>query len=188
MKVIATDTFAKSLEKLIDSTKWWCYEFWKDKYYDIKWAISNLIKYFKIVTKMRPWDYSCVLEMQKFQVEILCDNIEKYGHEVDESRLLKIDKMKRFLELVHNQREENYAERCGYISGDLEFVVTEDTKDLPDSKKHFEMKSKGKQTDEERRNIFLKAHELEKEEWKEMWEIVHGTGEQDGTDARGWWD
>lgn len=188
MKVIITKTFTESLENLINSCKYWCYEYWRSKYYDIKWAIINLIKYFKIVTKMRPWDYSCVLEMQKFQIKMLCDNIEKYGIEVDESRLPKIQKMKRFLELIHNQREENYAERCGYISGEFNFVPTEDTKDLPDNKKHYEMKSTGKQTDEEKREIFLKAHELEKEEWKEMWEIIHGTGEQDGTDLRGWWD
>ena len=47
---------------------------------------------------MRPWDFHYNLRMMKFQMEILCNTIEKYGTENDEGRLPKIEKIKRFLE------------------------------------------------------------------------------------------
>ena len=44
-----------------------------------------------------------------------------------------------------------------------------------------------KQTNEEVREIFKKAHDLEQKEWEEIWETIK-KGNKSPVDARGWWD
>jgi len=79
-------------------------------YYNIKYTIINFIKYFKIVSEMRPWDSIYIYKMMSFQLKILCNFIEKYGDEIDETKLPKIKKMKRLIELLDNIENNNFIE------------------------------------------------------------------------------
>lgn len=111
MKVIVTDTFYESLEKLIDADNPMKLAYWRDKWYSFKRAVYALIKYFRITTKMVPWDYSSILDMMSFQINTLANYIENNGIEVDKDRLPKIKQMRRFVELANEHGEpDNFKE------------------------------------------------------------------------------
>jgi len=198
MKIEIGETFTKSLNNLIDSTKWWAWEYWVDKYYETKWSLWALLKYFRVVIKMRPWDYGYILQMQRFQMDILMKNIDN-GYEEDTSRGLKVKQMKRWIELCDNHIKDDYAERCGYIF-DQKFEFEEIVEDDPNKEKKFRLKIVGgTQTGEERSECIRKSVKLADSEWNEMNDIIKGTGVVnmdetgeydmgDGTDARGYWN
>lgn len=192
------EKYAK-LKSIWFSIKYWTYLFWEDKYWDIKWAVKNLFLYFKIVTKQRPWGYESILEMQVFQLKRLRKSIEN-GYTCDESRLPKLQKIDRFIELANHVIADDYTERCGYKHATkIKFVPTPETKDLPKKQRMYTMESEREQTGEELKEIFKNANELANAEWTEMWTIIKGTGIEnwnenhdydygDGSDARRWWD
>jgi len=179
MDVIATDSFGKSLRKLINTGNWWRWEFYEDKYYDLKWILWAIKKYFKIVITMRPWDGGYILKMLRFQIDILREYLETKGIEVDESRLPKIERMKKFIELADDKIEDNYAERCGYVHFDITWEECKD--DKPKGCYQMVVLDKDKEQDDKNTVALKKGHELEEKEYKEMFEIL-------GTDMRGWWD
>lgn len=186
MKVNAADTFFKSLKKIINSEKWWHWRFWRTKYYELKDAIWALRKYFKVVTKMVPWDYHSMMVMMAHQAKILSYYLENYGIEVDETRIPKVKKLKRFVELLDNYLADNdaentYAERCGYNfnAEDINWVPSKDKK----GNELYEMKSIKKKGYEHVNNYeaIRKGHELEEKEWNEMMDILKN-------EMRCWWD
>lgn len=151
----------------------------EDFYYTIKWSIINFFKYFKIVSQMRPWDYQYVLRMMEFQLKDLCNNLEKYGLEIEEDRLPKIEKMKRAIELLYNNIDDNYADRCGYKNDAVE-IVFEDVKGTDDFKEVKMVKNPGFENYNED-EVFEKSRKLEEEEWNELFDILKN-------DMQRWWD
>jgi len=115
--------------------------------------------------------------------------ISEKGIEADYSKEPKVKAMRRALELLRNNREDNYIERAQSELGPLsnwDWEVDEDgvliDRDTPEQKEH-------------NKAIFKLAKELEDTEWKELWEIFKGTKNSkkygkkyDGTDMRAWWD
>ena len=156
--------------------------FLKNIWYSFTMSFWALRTYFKVTTKMVPFDYSSVLHMMNFQINILANHIEKYGHEVDISRLEKVKNMKRFVELSNNQLKDNFAERVGYdFNYEIKFEETEETKNKKYELKLFEMNSTETPEQKEKNNKALKdATELEEKEWNEMIELLK--------DMRAWWD
>lgn len=149
----------------------------KDWYYNIKWAIENLFRYFKIVIIMRPWDSEYILRMVQFQLKILCGTIEKYGNEVDEDRLPKVKRMDEAIKLLDNVFENNYAERCGYIHDATKMIFV----DIPDSEySEIKFERNPKYKDYNESEIFTKAGALQEKEWNKLISILH--------EMRGWWD
>ena len=124
---------------------------------------------------MVPWDYSSVLEMMKFQIEILSNYIEKDGIEIDKDRLPKVEKMKQFVELANNKLEDTYADRCGFIYNDLKFDTIEGKEKLTEI--NF---NETEEEAEHNKKAIEKAHKLEEKEWNEMIELLK--------DMRSWWD
>jgi hypothetical protein len=102
------------------------------------------------------------------------------GYEVPESREPKVKSMRRVLELLKNNREDNYIVRAEEELGEIQNSGGwfEDIEDTPAQKKH-------------NRKVFVRAREIEQQEWKELWSLIEGTKkskEYDGSDMRGWWD
>jgi hypothetical protein len=176
MKIKATDTFIASLQKLIDSNNWWTISYWSTKYYDLKRALWALRRYFWIVTKMVPWDSGSVIQMMRFQIEILADYIEKAEREVSETRIPKIQKMRRFVELADHKLADDYADRCGYnYEHGFDFVPSENH---PGS---YEMVSTAPpEVEQSNTKAIIEARQLEEGEWNEMIECLR--------DMRSWWD
>lgn len=111
------------------------------------------------------------------------------GWEIRETREPKVKAMRRALELLRNNREDNYIERAEAELGQLtewDWEVDENgtlvNRDTPEQKAHNKV-------------VFKRADELQEKEWKELWEIIKGSkysksydDKFDGTDMRGWWD
>jgi len=149
-----------------------------DLYYKLKWSIENFFKYFRIVSRMRPWDFNYLLEMFQFQLKLLKEYIEKYGIEIDKTRLQKVERMEKVIELLDNFLKDDYSERCGYNckAYKINFVK------LP-NKELYEMVRK-KQLgfkDYDENKIFKNSYKLEEKEWNELFDILK-------SDLKGWWD
>jgi hypothetical protein len=176
MEVRMSDTFFKSFNKLNNTYNPWRWEFYQDKWRSFKRAIWALRKYFKVTTKMVPWDSHSVLLMMKFQIEILSDYIEKKGIEIDEDRLPKVENMKRFIELANHKIEDDYSDRCGYDhSYGYDLVPVEDNPTIARL-----VSSAPKEVEENNSRAMKEAHELEEKEWNEMFELLK--------EMRSWWD
>jgi hypothetical protein len=192
MKVRFADSFIESLERLITHQTWWykTYEFIR---WDIWRFFSNVWKFRKELYNHRWWDYQFTLEMLERSLIIMEKGMHT-GLEVRESRDKKIQKMQRAIQLIQNVRMDTYIEQAEaelgkiihhdwqfeevYADGFSELV----DKNTPEEKKHNQ-------------RVFQRSHEIEKEEWKELWEIFKGTKyskkygkKYDGTDMRSWWD
>jgi hypothetical protein len=119
--------------------------------------------------------------------------LEKDGIEEDVSRGKKVAKIKRALELLKHKLDDDYVSRAEIQLGELshkpfEFEKMEDgnyllvDNDTPAEREHA-------------KSVYKKAQEIEKVEWKELWEIFKGTKfskkfgwAYDGSDMRHWWD
>jgi hypothetical protein len=143
-----------------------------------------------------------ILPWVKTAVDDMAWKIETRGHEVDESRMKKVAKMKRLSYLidvcVHDTFIEEAEKELGMkmIFHEWEFVPVEGHEDS------YELLDKDTPEEKEHNGKILKrSHQIQKEYWEELCYIIKGpdydlireTGEDfyeklDGTDIRSWWD
>ena len=200
MKVEFADSFWKSLKTLSRHHTWWykTYEFFRR---DLPYFLENIWFFRKELYAFRSWDYSYNLDLFRRSLEKTVDTIENHGNEVDESRLKKVEKMKRTIQLIKNVRSDDY--------------VKESEKELGKIKNSDWLWTDREDTEEERdhnKKVFKRAREIEDFEWKELWSIIHGqdmnefrkiydskTDEEkkeesvwndwfDGSGMKSWWD
>jgi len=191
MKVEFKDSFFESLEKLVwyDTNLW---KVWSAIRYDIPLFFKNVWRFRKELYNHQWWDYRFHLEMIYRSLSIMEKGMSEKGIEVTETRDVKVQKMRRALELLKHKLDDDYIQRAELELGELthksiEFEPIEgsdsyrlvDT-DTPAEKKHA-------------RKVYKRARVIEDVEWKELWDIYKGkkftTWEKyDGSDLRGWWD
>ena len=191
MKVEFKDTFFESIEKLVwyDTNLW---KVWSAIRYDIPLFFKNVWRFRKELYNHQWWDYRFHLEMMYRSLSIMEKGMSEKGIEVSETRDVKVQKMRRVLELLKHKLDDDYIQRAELELGELthksiEFEPIEgsdsyrlvDT-DTPAEKKHA-------------RKVYKRARVIEDVEWKELWDIFKGkkftTWEKyDGSDLRGWWD
>ncbi len=188
MKVQITDSFTKSLKKLIWHQHW-LYRTYATFRYDIPLFLKNIWRFRRELWNHQWWDYRYNLEMLYRSLSITYKGIKERGHEVDETREPKVKAMGRALELLKHKLDDDYVGRAQAELGplsNLDWEVDEEgvlfDRDTPEQKKH-------------NRKVFKRANEIEQKEWKELWDIIKGTKfskrydiEYDGTDMRAWWD
>lgn len=158
---------------------------------DIPKFIKNIWRFRRELWKHRWWDYCFTLMLLKKSLEIQEEGMRTKGWEEQTSLDKKLARMRRVIELLQNNIEDNFIDRAEaefgklYLS-DLKFeetgngtyaLVNEDTED---QKAHNKM-------------VFKKAHDLEEKEWKEIWDTLKGKKykdykDYDGSDLRSWWD
>ena len=200
MEVKFTDSFWKSLKVLSRHQTWWykTYEFFRR---DLPYFLENIWFFRKELWAFRSWDYSFNLNLFRRSLEKTVDTIEHYGHEVDDSRLKKVEKMKRVIQLLNNVRSDEYTKRAEKELGELKNSdwLWNGREDTQEEKSH-------------NRKVFKKAREIEDSEWKELWSIIHGQDMKeytkiynsktdkekeeggvwndwfDGSGIKGWWD
>ena len=188
MKVKITDSFTKSLKRLIWHQHW-LYRIYALFRYDILLFVKNMWRFRKELWDHQWWDYRFTLNMMERSLTIMEKGMSTRGMEVSETREPKVISMRRALELLRNNREDNFMERAEAELGPItrwEWETDEDgvliDRDTPEQKKN-------------NRAVFKRAREIEDKEWKELWEIFKGTKysksyrkNYDGTDMRAWWD
>ncbi len=192
MDVQFTDSFTKSLKRLVwHESK--VYKFYSLFRYDIPHFFTNIWKFRKQLWSHHWWDYRFTLNMLERSLTIMESGMSTKGMEVSETREPKVKAIRRALELLQNNKEDNYVAKAEIELGELvmhdwEFEEVDGgnyrllDKDTPEEKEH-------------NRKVFQRAKEIEDAEWKELWEIFKGTRyskkygkKYDGTDMRSWWD
>ncbi len=188
MNIHITDSFTKSLKKLIWHQHW-LYRTYATFRYDIPLFLKNIWRFRRELWNHQWWDYRFNLEMLYRSLSITYEGMKERGMEVSETREPKVKAMGRALELLKYKLDDNYVERAEAELGPLsswDWEVDEEgvlvDRDTPEQKKH-------------NRKVFKRANEIEQKEWKELWDIIKGTKfskrydiEYDGTDMRAWWD
>lgn len=160
MKVKFADSFLESLDRMVKRERW----YWKTWYflrYDIPKGVKNIIFFWKVIWNYRPWDHTYNLRIFAKSLEPLRDSI-KNGYEVDVTRLKKVAKVERAIEILNNITEDKYIDiteaQLGY-EVDTTFTFDDDE---PEEIKNTNTK------------IYSLSKEIEEKEWKELWTILQG--------------
>ena len=160
MKIKFADSFWESLDKM-DKRGRWYWKAWDFLIYDIPNGVRNIIFFRKEIWNFRPWDHIYNLRIFAKSLEPLRDSI-KGGYEVDITRLKKVEKIERAIEILNNITEDKYINIAEYQLG---YEVNTDyifDNDEPENIKE----ANGK--------IYDLSREIEKREWKELWTIFQG--------------
>lgn len=202
MKIEFKDTFFESFKRMINRERWYR-KLWDLFRYDTPRFFRNLWLFRKNL-----WNHtwyngdSSVLPWVKTAVDDMAWRIEKYGHEVDESRLKKVAKMRRLSYLIDvcvkdefiDEAEKELGFKYVYYPFEFEEVLGND--------KVYTLKQNETPEDKENNSKLLnRSHEIQKEYWEEICSIIKGpdydamrASEEDwdklydGSDLRAWWD
>ena len=202
MEVKFKNTFFESFKRMINRERWH-WKLWDLFRYDIPRFFRNLWLFRKNL-----WNHtwyngdSSVLPWVKTAVDDMAWRIEKYGHEVDESRMKKVVKMRRLSYLIDvcvkdefiDEAEKELGFKYVYYPFEFEEVLGND--------KVYTLKQNETPEDKENNSKLLnRSHEIQKEYWEEICAIIKGPDYDamrasdedwdklyDGSDLRAWWD
>ena len=202
MEVKFKNTFFESFKRMINRERWY-WKLWDLFRYDIPRFFRNLWLFRKNL-----WNHtwyngdSSVLPWVKTAVDDMAWRIEKYGHEVEESRMKKVVKMRRLSYLIDvcvkdefiDEAEKELGFKYVYYPFEFEEVLGND--------KVYTLKQNETPEDKENNSKLLnRSHEIQKEYWEEICAIIKGpdydvmrASEEDwdklydGSDLRAWWD
>lgn len=203
MEIKFADTFFKSLERMANRQKWY-WQTWDFLRYDLPNGVKNIFFFWKVIWRYRSWDSSFQMRILARSLEPLAHTLEHHGNEVDGPRLKKVVKIKRAIEILKRQADDNYielAEETLKYEVDLTYSIFGDKSEdaCPDIIKKMNSK------------IYDLSSELEEKEWQELWTIFKGQEHShyvmlvdkakadlasedlwnkwfDGSGMKGWWD
>ena len=202
MEVKFKNTFFESFKRMINRERWH-WKLWDLFRYDIPRFFRNLWLFRKNLWT-HTWSNgdSSVLPWVKTAVDDMAWRIEKYGHEVEESRMKKVAKMRRLSYLIDvcvkdefiDEAEKELGFKYVYYPFEFEEVLGND--------KVYTLKQNETPEDKENNSKLLnRSHEIQKEYWEEICAIIKGpdydamrASEEDwdklydGSDLRAWWD
>jgi len=192
MKVEFTDSFTKSLRKLVWHQHW-IYKTYSLFRYDIPLFVKNVWRFKKELANHQWWDYRFNLEMLYRSLSITYEGMKNGGYEVRETREPKVKAMARALELLKHRLDDDYVDRAEAELGEL--IMHDWEFEDVDGGNYRLVDKETKKEKAHNRRVFKRALLIETQEWKELWSIIHGTknskiyGEgYDGSDLRSWWD
>ncbi len=211
MEVKIADTFTKSLKKMIRQQTWWykTYDFFRR---DIGRFFRNVWRFRKPLYHHYWWDHHSMLMFMETALTHMSDRMEKDGMEIDISRLKKVDKMRRVIEIIKNYNESMFIEMAEKELGELHIRPFEFE---PANEEETLFRLKDDLTEEQNkhnRKVYDRARQIEEQEWKEFCKILQGQDHKDykkyektlteeekkqtdqyykwfdGSGLKGWWD
>lgn len=192
MKVEFKNSFFESVEKLVwyDTNLW---KVWSAIRYDIPLFFKNVWRFRKELYNHQWWDYRYTLEMMYRSLSIMVVKLEKDGIEEDVSRMKKVAKIKRALELLKHKLDDDYVERAEAEFGEIQSGPFEFEKMEDGNYQLVDLIIETASVRKHNRKVFKRASDIEEKEWKELWDIFKGKkfttwDDFDGSDLRGWWD
>lgn len=197
----------EKIENILWAIKHGC----KDLYYffvrDIPIFIKNIYKFRKELWQRYDWDSGYTLKMLKRSLELTCEYIDTKGHEVDISRLKKVEKMRRCIEILDYHINDTFYElaenELGYkYTFKGIFFEKIDGKDLYEMKDKAPLSKLEKEQNDKIRDLSIV---IEEKTWNELFSILKGQNHSeykelmktekdpfnkwfDGSGIRGWWD
>lgn len=202
--------FFTNLKDLWERT--WVYRLYRFFTRGLVRFFRNLWWFRRILWEYNWWDYRFTLNTLKTCLIPMHRGLENHGLEIEETRLPKIRKIKRVVEILDNIENDNYLERAEAELGEM---TKRDFEFEPSENNTYRMVDR--RTDAERehdKKIIDRSREIEQAEWEELWDTLKGqdpsewinlshqitikdnTSEYDeayykwydGSDMRGWWD
>ena len=119
MNIKFADTFGDSIKTLIGHNTWFRNKTYELFRYDLPRFFKNVWRFRSALWNHYWWDHHGSLEFLQISLSHMSDNIEKHGSEVDESRLKKVEKMRRAVQLIKNYREDLYIDMAETELGEL---------------------------------------------------------------------
>lgn len=180
MKVVYTESFFKSLEKLNQKEKPF-YKFIEFIRSDLPNFFKNIYRFRKELLNFKDWDYMFNLQIFYKSLIFTRDYIKNYGYEESSQRKKKIEKMDRVLYLLNTIIEDKFIS------------IAEETLN-----KTINCSFKNPTKDE--KEIFKLAQKLESQYWEELWVIIKGSDNVNifnfdltnklinGSNMKSWWD
>jgi hypothetical protein len=199
MEVNFADSFEDSLKTMISHNTWW-YKTYNLFRRGIPNFVKNVWRFRKPLWNHNWWDNHASLEFLQVSLTHMADNIEKYGNEIDGPRLKKVEKMRSASQLIQNYINDSYSEMAESELGEL-ILHDWEFEDIPDKPGFSRLVDK--ETPEEKEHntkVFKRAHEIESQEWNELFEILKGQDvnkfdkdydwekQFDGSGLKYWWD
>lgn len=177
----------------------WCYKTIDFFRHDLPRFFGNVWRFRKALYNHYWFDHHGMMKFMEISLTHMADKTEKYGLEVDCTRLKKVNKMRRATELIKNYNEDLYVnlaekELGSIFWGKMWFEPVDSTNE------YYEMKDN--LTEEQKshnRKVYARATEIEKEQWNELFEILKGQdyeklddydfeNQLDGSGLNTWWD
>jgi hypothetical protein len=215
MEIKFADSFEQSLKRLIRQNTWW-YKTYSLFRYDIPRFLKNTWKFRKALWNHYWFDHHGTLRFMEISLRDMAEKIEKYGLEVDHSRLKKVSAMRRAADLIKNYNEDLYLDMAESELGEITYRKPLFEKD-PNNPDYYTMVDQDTQEESEHKEkVYARTREIEEQEWNELWTIIRGqdmdqfrafykkvkVGEADdfekeqgewdnwfdGTGMKGWWD
>ena len=164
-------------------------------------SLKNFWIFRKVIWNFRWWDYHFTLSMMEKCLEVMSDNLETKGIEIDNPRLKKVAKMRRAMEIIRNTSGVEHIIMAEKELGEL-FIKPVEFKPSESHPGSYELVDKDTPEEKEHnKKVYQRAREIEEQEWNELWEIFRGQDSSkydsnkqewddwfDGTGMRGWWD
>lgn len=76
-------------------------------FYDIKWGVKNLRRWFKTIWNYRDWDGNYTIDVLIKSLEFQRDRLKYFSYEVDESLQPKIDRIEKTIYLLKRSQDES---------------------------------------------------------------------------------
>jgi hypothetical protein len=170
MKILLKNSFFESLKTISRHETWW-YKTYETIRFKIPMFLKNIWFFRKNLWEFRGWDYSFNLSLLAKSLEKTSD-VLRNGHEVQITRLKKVEKIQRVIKIINDMKESTYINRAETELGklilhDWDFEETDSgsyqliDKETPEEKEH-------------NRKVFERAREIEKLEFEELWIILKG--------------
>ena len=173
-------------------------------YYFLKETLPNFLKnvwiFRKALANHQWWDHHGMLMFIEAGCLHMANNVEVKGLEIDESRLKKVDAMRRLAELIHNYNEDKYVDMAERELGDL-YLGNIKFVPIDGDEEHFAMEDDlTEEQNANNRKIFGRATEIEISEWGEICHLIKGQDyslfdkeisfekQFDGSGIKNWWD
>jgi hypothetical protein len=173
MEVGFANSFWKSLKTMRMHDTWWykTYDFFRR---DLPRFIENIWFFRKELWYFRSWDYSYNLSIFKRSLEKSVHTLEFYGNEIEETRMKKVEKMKRVIELLNHVCSGSYLEIAENELGEIKRVDW-DFEPVPEKPELYRLvDNESEEEKKHNRSVYNRADEIENEEWKEIWRILEG--------------
>jgi len=193
------DSFGDSIKRLIRHNTWWykTYELFR---YDLPRFFKNVWTFRKALWNHYWFDHHGTLMFLETGLTHISDTVEQYGNEVDESRLKKVEAMRRAIQLIQNYNNDSYIDMAETELGEL-ILHDWEFEPVPDKPEYSQLVDKDTPEEKEHnKKVFDRAREIEKQEWDELFVILKGQDytkfdkdidwdkQFDGSGIKGWWD
>ncbi len=154
----------------------------RDIWYNFKYGMKNLIRFFKVVWNYRGFDFQYNLDLLKRGLEVY---LTYPNMEIDEDRIPKENDIKRVIQLIENLEKSDYIPIAEKELGemepyDIEFKKVDMLDD--DGENLFEMvDNQSKEGKEHSRKVYKRSEEIEQSEWNELFDLIKKNGQR-------WWN